>query len=135
MVAHAPFSGETTRPTEVKVNRKTDKDGNTTEKSVEFPNDPHIATNLDTAGQRPQTLHSGYSQGGTTNPPAGDDGSVKFYAPKDRKGAGAGNIGSEEKSAEPQQKRDKEVNPRPHEAGPRFTDNAAGSGESKGTSK
>ena len=129
MVAHAPFTGETTRPTEVKVNRKTDKDGNTTSKTVEYPNDPHIATNLDTAGQRPQTKLSGYAQGGTTNPPEGVEPGPKWFSPD----------GKEEDSPQPMFERDEAVNPAPHETGPRFagTSGDAGSGTTsgKGSSK
>lgn len=112
MVAHDPFTGKTTRPTEVKIKR------NKSGKTVEFPNDPHIQTPTVDDTPRPQTLHSGFAQGGTTNPPEGDDGSVKYYAPLDRF---SGGVGDEEPDASAMFERDKEVNPVPHDTSPRFT--------------
>ena len=105
MVATNPFTGEQTTPTKI--------EGSLAKGDVEFPNDPHIQPVRAGDGKRPQTLHSGYSQGGTSNPPAGDDGGVHFYAPKDRK---EGGVGKEEATAEKQQERDAEVNPAPHAA-------------------
>jgi hypothetical protein len=103
MVASDPIRGTVTEPT--KINRN--KDG-----SVEFPNDPHINQQGDATGPRPQTQLSGYAQGGTSNPPVGDDGSPKWFSPE----------GKEEKSPQPMFERDAEVNPRGdgHGASTRF---------------
>lgn len=89
MVARDNMTGQVTNPTPL------DKDGN--------PVEPHIGTTTRTA--RPQqTVLTGYAQGGTTNPPQGDDGSVKHYAPTaadSKPGAvpGAQGVGSKESVA------------------------------------
>lgn len=86
MVARDPFTGEQTHPTPL------DKDGQ--------PLEPHIGTIYD--GERPQqTVLTGYAQGGTTNPPVGEDGKPKHYAPAsgdNKPGAvpGANGVGSKE---------------------------------------
>lgn len=106
MVAHDPFTGKTTEPTKVEI----DRDGDS--KVVRYPNDPHIAASRHRAEERPQTVLTGFAQGGTTNPPAGDDGEPKWFAPaKD-----GHSKGEEEESSQPMFQRDREVNPKPHEA-------------------
>lgn len=89
MVAHDPFTGKTTTPTPL------DKDGNALE--------PHIGSSA-TMEQPQRTVLTGYAQGGTTNPPQGEDGEVKHYAPApgdDKVGAapGANGVGKEESVA------------------------------------
>ena len=105
MVAHDPFTGKTTRPTEVEISRTTDKDGNTTDKKVRFPNDPQIGMSRLHNRERPQTETSGYAQGGTSNPPDGQSGDPVWYSPD----------GAVEESAQPMFQRDREVNPAPYE--------------------
>lgn len=102
MVAHDPISGNTSTPTTVKVDRKTDKDGNTTSKTVEYPLDPQIQLQGEATGPRPQTQHSGFAQGGTTNPPVGETGDPTWYDPD----------GNAEETPEAMFERDAEVNPR-----------------------
>jgi hypothetical protein len=108
MVARNPFTGLATKPTVVVHN----DDG-----TVETPNDPQIATNLSTGPAKPETLHSGYAQGGTNNPTVGDDGKVHYYAPEDRR---EGGVGAREESAVPMFERDAETNPVPHGGPGRF---------------
>lgn len=106
LVATDPLTGVSTSPTKV----VRDKKGN-----VEFPNDPHINQQGDATGPRPQTQHSGFAQGGTSNPPVGDDGAPKWYAPGD----GHHELGAEEETPEAMFARDEEVNPRGDGHGPR----------------
>ncbi len=82
MVARDPFTGQTTTPT------PRDKDGN--------PVDPHIGTLYDNNDRPQQTVLTGYARGGTTNPPVGDDGAPKHFAPAagdDKLGAVPGGSG------------------------------------------
>lgn len=103
MVAHDPFTGRRTHPTRV----ERDKDGNAT-----YPNDPHVQSARLADRDVPETKHSGYARGGTTNPVGDDDGKPKWYAPESREDGG---VGAEEATPEQMFARDREVNPVPYE--------------------